>query len=448
MRYQLLNNDLTGDVLMPGDDGYAESATAMFGSGTPALVVRPRDSADVAIALRHARREGLTLSVRSGGHGPLGTATNDGGMVLDLAHLDAVELIDRSRRIVRVGGGATWGQVASVLAPHGLGISAGDTAGVGVGGLTLGGGVGWLVRKHGLAVDQLVAAHVVTADGRMLTASQDQYSDLFWAIRGGGGNFGVVVSFDFAAQPVDRVRFGTITYQPDDPQRIVSGWRDHMRTAGDDLTSTLGLVPGMFGRPPMVMVLACYAGPEDGAAAALDPLLRLGTVTSNSIESRPYADILEDAQHPHGVRLVGRNTLVPRVGDEVIADVVAAYRSGIATMLRSLGGAFGRVPAAATAFAHRDAEAMVVGAAFLPQEASDADVEAALGPWGDVARHGTGLYVNFQGSATIEDLALAYPAATYARLVDAKRRYDPENVFDRNHNIAPAGRDPLEGPAA
>lgn len=442
-----LPDDLRGDVLLPDDDGYAAAATTFFASGKPALVVRPRDAAGVAAAIRYARREHLVFSVRSGGHGLLGSATNDGGLVLDLAHLDSVELVRRDGNpLVRVGAGARWGQVMRTLEPHGLGLSAGDTADVGVGGLTLGGGIGWLVRKHGLAIDHLVAARVVTADGRLLEATADRHPDLFWALRGGGGGFGVVVGFDFVAEPVPLVHFGTLTYRPDDPARLVAGWRDHLRTAPESLTSTLALVPPMFGAPASATVALCYADDAAGPLQAIGPLRAIGEVLDDDVRVLPYADVLANAHRPPGGRLVSRNTLVPRLDDDVIDAAVAAFRSGTSTVLRGLGGAFGRVPADATAFAHRDAEAMIVCAAFLPENAADGgasdgeatDTEPPLAGWPDVARHGTGVYLNFQGSDTPADLAAAYPPRTYARLAAAKRRYDPENVFGRGHNIAPA----------
>ncbi|MBL0888695.1 FAD-binding oxidoreductase [Myceligenerans sp. I2] len=414
----------------------------MFATGRPALVIRPHDPGQVARAVTDAARDGRTLSVRSGGHSPAGHSTNDGGIVLDLTHLDAVELIDNRRRIVRVGAGATWGQVAAALAPHGLGITAGDTNSVGVGGLTLGGGVGWMVRRYGLAVDNLVGARVVTADGRHLTVSSEQHAGLFWALRGGGGNFGVVTSFDFVAAPVTDVRFGTIVYRPDDPAALLTGWRDHMRSAPEELSSTLTLVPPMGGRPATAMVLLCDL--HDVAAAAeqaIEPLLRLGTVIDTSITTRPYSGILEDAAHPPGMRLAARNVLVPALDDAFVEDLVAVHHGDRPTMLslRSLGGAFGRVLPDATAFAHRDAEALLVGGVIVPGDATDADVHDALAGWRSVAAHGSGLYVNFQGSDTEADLRAAYPPATLERLTAVKRAYDPRNVFARNLNIPPAG---------
>jgi FAD/FMN-containing dehydrogenase len=434
------------EALRPGDDGYDAAARVFFATGQPAMVVRPRSPDDVAAALAHAARAGLAVSVRSGGHSPLGHGTNTGGMVIDLAHLDGVEVLDAGRRLVRVGGGATWGRVAAALDAYGWALTAGDTTSVGVGGLTLGGGVGWLVRRHGLAIDNLVGARVVTADGRLVTASADEHADLFWALRGGGGNFGVVVDFDFVAQPVETVHFGSVAYRLDDSADLLRRWRDAMRAAPDELSSTLVLPPRRPGSAPSASVLFCYAGDPgtsvNEADVAIEPLLALGSVTQATLAERRYAEILEEAAHPPGVRMIARNTLVPSLDEDVIRAVAGLPAGSVPTgiAVRSLGGAFGRVPADATAFAHRDAEAMIVAGMILPATATDADVERALGPWPAVAARGTGTYVNFQGSATPADLAAAYPPATYARLAAVKRSWDPDNRFAGNHNIRPAGR--------
>jgi hypothetical protein len=223
-----------------------------------------------------------------------------------------------------------------------------------------------------------------------------------------------------------------------------------MRVAPESLTSTLALVPPMFGGPASATVTLCYADDAVGPLQAIGPLRAIGQVLSDDVRVVPYTDVLASAHRPPGGRVISRNTLVPALDDDVIEAAVAVYRSGTSTVLRSLGGAFGRVPADATAFAHRDAEAMIVCGAFLPQEATDADVDAALAQWPAVARRGTGVYLNFQGSDTAADLATAYPPRTYARLAEAKRRYDPENVFARDHNIPPASAPgngtPAEGP--
>jgi FAD/FMN-containing dehydrogenase len=433
------------EVLRPGDDGYDSAAHGFYTACRPALVVRPRDAHEVAGALTHALHHDLPVAVRSGGHNPLGRSRDTGETVIDLAHLADVEVLDTRRRLVRVGGGATWGRVAAALDPRGWALTAGDTADVGVGGLTLGGGIGWMVRRYGLAIDNLVGARLVTADGRLLTASHDEHSDLFWALRGGGGNFGVVVDFDFLAQPVSTVQFGTVSYQLDDPAALLGRWRDAMRVAPEELSSTVALMPRTPGAPPSAMVVLCYAE-EPGATtseaeAAVAPLLDLGTATATSISECRYRDILEDATPPPGLRLTVRSTLLPTLDDVVLAAIARLHATAAvptAIAVRSLGGAFSRVHAGATAFAHRDVEAMIVGLIMLPDTATDAHVARALVPWRSVAAHGAGPYLNFQGSATAEDLATAYPPATYARLAAVKQAYDPANRFALNHNVRPA----------
>ena len=432
----------TMEILRPGDPGYDDGAGGFAGVGTPALVVRPRDPDEVAAALADAVRAGRVVSVRSGGHSLAGHCTNAGGTVIDLCHLDRVDVLDARRRLVRVGGGARWDRVAAALAPHGWGLTSGDTTTVGVGGLTLGGGIGWMVRRFGLTIDQLVGARVVTAEGRLLTATAEENADLFWALRGGGGNFGIVVDLDFVVHEVGSVHHGAITYVLDDATDLVTRWRDVMRTAPDELSSTLALVPRFPGAPPTAQVLVCYAGepsaPVSEADAAIEPLLELGTVSEATITERPYASILEEPFRAPGIRPVCRSSLTS-LGDDVVSAVAAAHHGPAPTALslRSLGGAMSRVPADATAFAHRDAEAMVVAFVLLGEDASESDVASALRPWRDVAALGSGTYIGFQGSATPEDVAAAYPPATYARLAGVKRTYDPGNVFARNHNIEP-----------
>ena len=431
------------EILRLGDDGYDESARGFIAAGEPALVVRPRNPEQVAEAVDLAVRDDLAVSVRSGGHSLVGHSSNTGGIVIDLRHLDAIEVLDAERRLVRIGGGATWKRVAGALAQRGWGLTSGDTTSVGVGGLTLGGGIGWMVRRHGLTIDNLQSARVVTADGRLLTASADENPDLFWALRGGGGNFGVVVDFDFVVHETSTVHYGAITYSLESPVELFTRWRDAMRAAPDELSSTLALVPRFPGAPAIAQVLVCYAGdpgaPLSVADAAIEPLLELGTVTEATITERRYAEILEDPMRPPGIRPFGRNILVSSLDDDVIDAAVAAHQGTAPTAIavRSLGGAFGRVPSEATAFAHRDAEAMILCAVLLPETTPEAEVAAALEPWGPAAALGTGTYTNFQGSATADDVAAAYPPATLARLAEVKRTYDPGNVFALNHNIEP-----------
>ena len=234
---ETLRRDFGGDIIEPGGAEYESARRSVLASGTPAFVLRPGSVGDVQAGVRFAASAGLLLSVRGGGHSFAGFGTNDGGVVIDLGKLANVEITDSERHLVRIGGGATWGQVAAALAPHGLAISSGDTKSVGVGGLTLTGGIGWKVRKYGLALDSVIAAEVVTAGGQVVPASAAENPELFWAIRGGGGNFGIVTAFEFAAHPTTDVFFGKITFPASQAATVLQGWADYLRAAPEELTS-------------------------------------------------------------------------------------------------------------------------------------------------------------------------------------------------------------------
>lgn len=428
------------ESVVPGDVGYAEAARVMFAEGSPAMIMRPSTRSEVADAVLHARRSGLEIAVRSGGHALLGHGTSHGGVVLDLGRLDDVTVLDHDRRLVRIGGGATWGQVDQALRPLGWAISSGDTADVGVGGLTLGGGFGWLLRRNGLAIDNLVGARVVLADGTLVSASKTQHPELFWALRGGGGNFGVVVDFDFVATEVTTIHFGEIVVRLTEETDLLAAWRDVMRAAPAEITSAALLPPATADSEPVALVRVYVSGCDaDTADRLIEPFLGIGEVVRATIEERAYGEVLETAgELPPGLRMVGRNTLV----DEFDAATLGALHrfrrsSGAAVAVRSLGGAYGEVPCDATAFAHRGAEAMILGMTMVPEVAAPEQESSLAAAWAEVAACGSGVYLNFQSSATPVDLAAAYPPATYTRLVAAKREYDPDNVFARNHNIAP-----------
>lgn len=433
-------SDFPGDVILPGDSGYDEARTVMVRQGSPALIVRPRSSEGVAQAVRYAKDNSLKLSVRSGGHSNAGHSTNDGGMIIDLKHLNSVEVRDAATRRVRLGGGATWGEVVKVLSGHGLALTSGDVSSVGVGGLVVGGGVGWMVRKYGLAIDNLVAAEVVTVSGEIIRASTSEHADLFWAIRGGGGNFGVVTGFEFAAQPVSKVHFGSITFKPDSFADILKGWVDYMRTAPEELTTMLLALPTFAGNPPAIIIMCCYASEDATAAnAAIDPLRKLGEAVSDDVTLEDYADVLEEAHPYEGVRIITHNTLVRTVSDELISTVEEAYRRHDAILqIRSIGGAMNRVAGDDTAFAHRDSEIMIISPVFLPPNASESDVDDALAPWRAIAAFGSGAYVNFFSENTGQEILAAYPPATLARLASIKQKYDPQNLFSQNYNITPS----------
>jgi FAD binding domain len=285
--------------------------------------------------------------------------------VIDLSRLADVEIIDKERHLVRIGGGATWGQVAAALAPHGLAISSGDTKSVGVGGLTLTGGIGWKVRKYGLALDNVVAAEVITAGGEVVNASAAQHPELFWAIRGGGGNFGIVTAFDFAAHPTTDVFYGTITFPASEAAAVIQGWADHLRTAPDELTSTADLANPFRGPEAPVEIHVAFDGDDpELAAQAIDPIRRLGPVLADDVVPRPYADTLaEGPPPPPGLKFAIRSAFAGQQSAPAVLQILAEAKASEASpfiAVRSVGGAVSRVPGDATAYAHRQAELMFV----------------------------------------------------------------------------------------
>ncbi|HEV7454817.1 MAG TPA: FAD-binding oxidoreductase [Candidatus Saccharimonadales bacterium] len=433
---EALQSNFTGDIIKPGDSQYDQARATYLFKGTPALIARPRTASDVVQAVKYARDNKLLLSVRSGGHSGSGFSTNDGGVVIDLMHMNSVEVLDTQTHRVRIGGGALWGDIAIALQKHGLTLSSGDTKTVGVGGLTLGAGMGWMIRKYGLAIDSLVAAEVITADGAIRRASADEHSDLFWAIRGGGGNFGVGTSFEFIAHPMGKVYAGTIAYGVDDVAGVLKGWRDYMRQAPEELTTTLLIMPEFGGNPPAVIIMCCYASDDKGAAMqAVGPLQQLGKVVRQDIAEKDYADVLEEAHPPQGFKIITNNMFVRKFSDDLIETI--NKQKGHMLQIRSCGGAMNRVAAAATAFAHRDSEAFMVMPAFVAPDASAADIDVALAGWRAIEHYGNGAYINFFTELTGAEVPAAYPTATYERLAKIKQTYDPQNIFNQNYNITP-----------
>ena len=440
---ETLRRDFGGDIIEPGAAEYESASRSRLASGSPAHVLRPKSVGDVQAGVRFAASTGLVLSVRGGGHGFAGFGTNDGGVVIDLSRLASVEIIDTEPHLVRIGGGATWGQVAAVLAPHGLAISSGDTKSVGVGGLTLTGGIGWKVRKYGLALDNVAAAELVTASGQAVHASAEENPDLFWAIRGGGGNFGIVTAFEFVAHPTTDVFYGKIAFPASQAAAVLPGWADYLRAAPEELTSVAEVANPFAGGPeaPVGIHVAFDGDDPQLAARAIDPIRGLGTVTGDDIALQPYADTLADgAAPPPGIQFVLRSAFagqesVPEVL-QILAEVRASHRSPVITV-RSVGGAVSRVPDDATAYAHRQAELMVVTTLAGPAPAVEAARPALDTIWDRLAPHVDGAYANFLASATEDDVAAIYPTQTRRRLAAVKRRYDPGNLFARNHNIPP-----------
>jgi FAD/FMN-containing dehydrogenase len=439
MNIDELRAAFSGTVIVPEDAGYKKVQNTPFAKGAPAIVLQPKNTDDVAAAIKYARDRSLDVSIRSGGHSGAGFSTNHSGAVIDLSHMKGLKIIDKPRHIVHIEGGAIWGDIAAFLHDSGLAISSGDTTTVGVGGLTLGGGVGWMVRKYGLAIDSLIAAEVVTADGKVLRTSGTENPDLFWALRGGGGNFGVVVGFEFQAHPIGKVIAGHITYGLDNLPQLITGWRDAMRTAPEDLTTMLVTLPSFMGMPPSAIVMCCYATDDQAAAdKALAPLRKLGKIVSDDIKQKEYFEVLEEAHPPEGVEAIVKNAFIPDFTDDLAQTIAGMYTgdTGPILQIRSVGGAMNRVSADATAFAHRDSEVLLILPAFVQPGATKADRQKALEPWQQIASFGRGAYINFL-SEHDENMDIMYPKATHERLGKVKRQYDPTNVFSQNYNIKP-----------
>jgi FAD/FMN-containing dehydrogenase len=438
-----LRRDFDGDIIEPGAAGYESASRSLLAAGRPAYVLRPKSVADVRAGVQFAAGAGLALSVRGGGHAFAGFGTNNDGVVIDLSHLADVEIIDYDRGFVRIGGGATWGQVAAVLAPHGLAISSGDTRSVGVGGLTLTGGMGWKVRKYGLTLDSVIAAEMVTAAGEVVRASATENPDLFWALRGGGGNFGIVTAFEFAAHPTTDVFYGKVAFPASEAATVLQGWADYVRTAPEGLTSIANFANPFAGGPsaPVEIQVAFDGDDPDSAAAAIDPIRRLGTVITDDVALKPYEDTLVDGMAPPpGISVATRSAFVDKesVSEvlQILAQVGASERPPFIAV-RSVGGAVSRVPEDATAYAHRRAELMIVTTVAGPTAIVEASAPALQTIWERLAPHVNGAYANFLATATEDDVAAIYPTDTYRRLATIKRRYDPDNLFAGNHNIQP-----------
>ncbi len=428
-------------VLTPTDARYTEAARKWGPPAAPDVLVRPTTPEEVGAALRWAAAAGVEVAVRSGGHG--GWAPVPGGLLVDLGGFTRVEVGEDD--VVRVGGGSEWGDVAEALAPHGLVLSAGDTRSVGVGGSTLGSGVGWLVRSVGLAADQLVGVQLVTADGAVVTASQDENAELFAALRGGGGNFGIATRLDFRATRLRDVVFGTAPVDGDDLPATILGVRDAMRAAPRELVVTLVSLPpiGPGARPTPMLELLWAGDDEDAARTALATVLASPGAGAAELHTVPYGSALsEPPEGPPGPppRRTGSNGVFRELSGVTAERAAAALAAHPATIFatRFLGGAVADVPKDATALAWRDAEALVTWIAMFPPDAIDEEVARIRKVWAEVGTDADAVCGNFTSEQGPDVVARMYPPATLARLRAVKQRWDPGNLFRRNHNITPA----------
>ena len=447
-----LRSRMTGQVLTPDDAGYDE-ARAIYNSmidRRPALIARCRTVADVQAALAAGRRSGLAIAVRGGGHNGPGFGTVDDGLVIDLSPMNAVD-VDPAARLVRVDGGATWGAVDAATHRHGLVTPSGIISTTGVGGLTLGGGHGYLSRKLGLTIDNLVAADVVLADGRLVTASESTHPDLFWALRGGGGNFGVVTSFLFRCHPLTNVVAGPTVWPVEATAEVLSWYRDFLPAQHEDLYgffATMTIPPGDPFPAELHLrkacgVVWCYSGDPADADAAFAPV-RAMAPQWEGIGPVPFPAMQSafDALYPKGLQWYWRGDFVRTVPDEAVA-VHARFAEALPSMhstmhLYPVDGAVQRVGSGDTAWSHRDVtwSQVIVGVDPDPSNA-DAISRWTVDYWGAAHPYSAGgAYVNFMMDEGPDRVRATY-GDNYARLAAVKAVYDPDNVLRINQNIPP-----------
>jgi FAD/FMN-containing dehydrogenase len=451
---------LRGEALTPSDPGY-EHARVPFNAmltDRPSLVVRCTGTADVVDAVTFAREKGIEVTVRGGGHSVAGLSSSDGGMVIDLSLMRGVD-VNPEAKTVRVQGGALWGDVDRETQLFGLATPGGVVSDTGVSGLTLGGGYGWLRRKYGLSCDNVIEAQVVGADGQVRRSAADVNSDLFWAIRGGGGNFGIVTSFTFRLHPVGPlVAFAGVFYEQADAAAVLRGYRDHFRDAPDEVTAEAISItmpadphlPEAIHDQQCFIVAAVYAGDVEQGMEVMQPLRDLATPLADISQPMPFRAVQSafDAFFPRGtLQSYWKSLYLPELSDEVI-DLIAkkgGERPAPLTFIDTYvnGGAIARVAAGDTAFGDRSAPYMVAIAGSWDDPADNAEnVAWVRETWTEISQFGTGsMYLNFNG--LVDEQVDAGVADTFGsslqRLAETKSTYDPDNFFRRNNNVLPAG---------
>ena len=432
--YDALPPELAAVAVEPGDFGFDRLKSNYVRGGNPGLVLRVRTVAEVSAAVVFAAAHpDIPLGVRSAGHGISGRSTNDGGIVIDLGKLNAIEVMDATTRRVRIEPGAKWVDVATALEPHGWALSSGDYGGVGVGGLATAGGIGYLSREHGLTIDHLRAVDVVLADGSLVHASDEQNAELFWAVRGAGANFGVVVSFEFEVDEVGLVGWAQLAYDASDTADVLKGWADAVEASPRDLTSFLLMGATRHGQQSVAQTMTVVDSPDaDTIIARLQPFAEIAPLLQQTVELKPYAEIMANttgAEHSGQGEPTFRSGLIEHVTPEFAAAAAELLATGevFFFQLRAVGGAVSDVAPEATAYAHRSANFSVA--------AVGASKERLDPLWDEFARHFTGLYISFETREDrIED---AFPPATLARLRALKKQLDPGNLFRDNFNVAP-----------
>ena len=440
---QSFGSGLGGTVIRRGDATYDQARRVWNGmvDRSPAAIFRCSSTADVVAAVNFAREEGLVLAVRGGGHNAAGLAVVDDGLVIDLSAMRSVK-VDAEKRIATVQGGALWRDLDAATHAHGLATTGGVISSTGVGGLTLGGGLGWLMRQHGLACDNVVAVEIVTADGQVRRASATENPDLFWAIRGGGGNFGVVTTFEFRLHPMRTLYAGMLVFPGPRAPEILRRYRDLAMNAPDELTLFAGLMTSPDGHP-INAIFGAYNGPVSKGEAAMKPLRDLGPV-ADQVSEMPYPALnsMLDEGFPSGLQVYWRSDFLKGLPDDAIDALCDRFRAITsplsALLIEQFGGAVKRVPAEETAFAQRDAmfNLAVISRWTDPSTAAthidwSRQSSEAMRPYAS-----GGVYVNYLGAEGADRVRAAY-GPKYEKLVAVKQKYDPKNLFSVNQNIQP-----------
>jgi FAD/FMN-containing dehydrogenase len=451
-----LDSAFRGQLVRPDDPAYDEHRKVWNGSidRVPALIARCAGVADVISAVGFARDTGLEVAVRSGGHSFPGVSVCDGGVVIDLGSMKGIR-VDPEARTARAQAGVLWGELDRETQAFGLATTGGIVTHTGVAGLTLGGGIGWLQRKHGLTIDQLLSVDLVTADGEFVKASETENPDLFWGLRGGGGNFGIVTEFEFRLHPVGPIVFaGPIFWPMEKAEGLLRFYRDWSAEAPDELMTIviqrkappLPFVPTELHGQPVVSVACCYAGPVDEGEKVVRPLKEFAPPVLDLCEPKPYVahQAMFDPSFPHGRWYYMRACDVATLSDEVI-DIAVDHSRQIRSELTAfpiwqMGGAVARVPEEETAFNGRGAgHTFNITATTATADGFDEEREWVRNFWSALEPHHMGVYVNFLMDEGPERIRQAYGPQKYDRLQALKRKYDPDNFFRLNQNIPPGG---------
>lgn len=445
-----LRSGLSGRIIAPGGADYDAARAVMYGGidKKPAVIVRVRGAGDVKHAVSFALDNGLELAVRSGGHSAAGHSTTDGGLVVDFREMNAIE-IDKGAKTAWAEAGATALEVTKAATDEGLVVGFGDAGSVGLGGITTGGGVGYLSRKHGLTIDSVLAVEIVTADGRVVIADAKTEPDLFWAVRGGGGNFGVVTRFKFALQPLPEFTGGMMCLPA--TAETIAGFVAACEAAPE----ALGAIGNVMPAPPMpflpaeqhgklvILAMMAYAGPAADAEKPLKPFRNLAKPFADFVRPGPYTSMYPPEDPDYHPTAVATNMFVDHIGkaeaEVAMKHLLASDAAMRVIQIRVLGGAVARVPVDATAYAHRKSRIMLNLAAFYEGEADRPKKQAWVDGFAKAMSQGdAGAYVNFVGDEGEARTRAAYPGATWDRLRKIKKQYDPQNLFRLNQNIPPA----------